>query len=250
MDRHGRQTPPPGPWGRQKGNSARFARRLLIVLAVALTLLLALLSAVPPVGFDSWRSAALVRLVLVLALVAVGIAASQRRLTAIAGDLAIWGAILLALVIGYSYRFELQALGDRALAEIVPGRGLETADHAVVFRRGEDGQFAIDATVDGARVRFLVDTGASDVILTRADAIRLGVDPDKLDYSERFETANGTTRGAPIRLRKIGVGTRIRFDNVRAYVNDGDLDQSLLGMGALARLSRIEISGDSLTIRP
>lgn len=249
MSRYGRQPPSPGPWGGQPGKSGRFVRRLLILLAVALVLLFGLFTYLPPVQFDDWRGAALIRIALVLSLVAVGIAASQRRLAAVATDLAIWFAILLVLVVGYSYRVELQELGDRALAEIVPGHGLQTGDHAVSFRRGEDRQFSINATVDGRQIRFLVDTGASAVVLTRADAIRLGFDPGKLDYSESFLTANGTTRGAPVRLGEIRIGVDIRFGNVRAYVNEGDLDQSLLGMGALERLSRIEITGDTLTIR-
>lgn len=249
MNRHGRQTPSPGPWGGQPGNSGRFVRRLLILLAVALVVLFGLFTYLPQVQFGDWRGAALIRIVLVLSLVAVGIAASQRRLSAVATDLAIWFAILLVLVAGYSYRIELQGLGERALAEIVPGQGLVVGDHAVSFRRGDDRQFSINAMVDGQRVRFLVDTGASAVVLTRADAIRLGFDPAKLDYSEYFQTANGTTRGAPVRLNEIRIGADIRFDHVRAYVNEGDLDQSLLGMGALERLSRIEISGDTLTIR-
>lgn len=249
MNRHGGQTPPPGPWGGQPGNSGRFLRRLLILLAVALAVLVALFTYLPPVELDAWRGTALIRTGLVLALVVVGIAASRRRLSAVAADLAIWFAILLVLVVGYSYRFELQGQGDRALAEIVPGQGLAVGDHAVSFRRGDDRQFSINAMVDGQRIRFLVDTGASAVVLTRADAVRLGFDPDRLDYSENFETANGTTRGAPVRLDEIRIGDAIRFDHVRAYVNQGDLDQSLLGMGALERLSRIEISGDTLTIR-
>ncbi len=248
MDRHGRQTPP-GPWGGQSGPPGRFVRRLLILLAVALLLLFGLFTYLPPVELDAWRGADLIRIGLVLSLIVVGIAASRRRLSAVATDLAIWFAILLVLVVGYSYRFELQGLGDRALAEIVPGHGLVVGDHAVSFRRGDDRQFSINAMVDGQRVRFLVDTGASAVVLTRADAIRLGFDPAKLNYSETFATANGTTRGAPVRLGEIRIGDGIRFTNLRAYVNEGDLDQSLLGMGALERLSRIEISGDTLTIR-
>lgn len=249
MDRHGRQTPSTPPWGGQPGNSGRFLRRLLIMLALVLAGSLALLTWLPPVALDPERGATVVRTGLVLALVIVGIAGSRRRLSVVARDLAIWAGVLVFLVVGYSYRFELQHLGDRVVAELVPGHGLEQASgRSISFRRGEDRQFTIDALVDGHRIRFLLDTGASAVVLTRADAARLGFDPGALNYSQSFQTANGTTRGAPVRLGEIRIGTAIRFTDIPAYVNAGDLDESLLGMGALERLGRIEISEDRLTI--
>jgi aspartyl protease family protein len=158
---------------------------------------------------------------------------------------AIWLAIGLVLLIGYSYREEL---GGRVMGELVPQRGVVNDDGSVSFRVGMDGHFHVDALVEGTTVRFLVDTGASEVVLTPADARRLGYDPERLTYSQITETANGRGRGAPIRLREVSVGGVTLFD-VAASVNEAEMDESLLGMSFLARLSAFEFSGDRLTLR-
>jgi aspartyl protease family protein len=123
----------------------------------------------------------------------------------------------------------------------------------MIFSRAADRQFwvdaQVDAQVDGVPIRFLVDTGASSVVLNRSDAARLGFPASSLHFTQEFTTANGRTRGAPVTLREIRIGT-IRFSNVDASVNEGELTESLLGMHLLERLSSVEIKQDRLIIRP
>lgn len=158
---------------------------------------------------------------------------------------AIWVGIVLVLLIGYSYRDEL---GSRVMGELLPRRGVVDADGAVNFRRDRDGHFHVEALVDGSRLRFIVDTGASNVVLTPSDARRLGYDPDGLDYSLVTETAGGSGRGAPITLREVSVGD-ITLAGVSAMVIQVEMTESLLGMSFLSRLSGFEFSGDKLTLR-
>jgi aspartyl protease family protein len=237
-----------GPWGKRPRRDRSFARRMLAGLGVAALLLLALLWVEPPASLGPFGWASVVRALLVLAIVVTGVAASRRRLSQMAVDLAIWLAIGVTLAISYGYRFELREMGDRVLAELIPAHGRPDGEHAMSFRRSNDQQFWVAATVDGKAVRFVVDTGASGVVLTKDDASRLGFDPDRLDYVEAFQTANGTTHGAPVMLGHVRIGS-IEFEDVPATVNQGELSQSLLGMRLLERLSRIEISKDTLTIR-
>jgi aspartyl protease family protein len=183
------------------------------------------------------------------ALLMMSLAASRRSLATTAGQLAIWAMLTLVIVAIYGYRYELSDIGRRVVAELVPTRGAETPSGAMVFTRSADRQFWIDASVNGVPVRFLVDTGASNVVLTLADAARLGFPRSSLTFSQSFQTANGTTRGAPVTLDEIRIGT-IAFSKVPASVNEGDLGQSLLGMHLLEKLSSIEIRKDQLIIKP
>ncbi len=238
-----------GPWGTAPAHPPnRFARRLLIILALLLLLFFALVSVFPPVQLGTYEWSYVVRTVLVLSAIVVGIAASNRRLTSMAGDTAIWLVVGLVLIAGYGYRFELQGIRDRVFGELMPSQGQSREDGTVSFKRSSDGHFRMNAVVNGQAMRFLVDTGASSVVLNQADAARLDFDPAKLDYTTEFTTANGITRGAPIRLDQIRIGP-LRFDDVPASVNQGELQESLLGMRLLERLSKIEISADTLTIR-
>jgi len=237
-----------GPWGKRPRRDRSFAQRMLAGFGVAALLLLALLWAAPPASLGPFGWATIVWALLVLSFVVTAVAASRRRLSSMAVDLAIWLAIGVTLAAFYGYRFELRDMGDRVLAELIPAHGRPDGEHAMSFRRSDDQQFWVAATVDGRAIRFVVDTGASGVVLTKDDASRLGFDPDKLDYALSFQTANGTTHGAPVMLGHVRIGS-IEFEDVPATVNQGELSQSLLGMRLLERLSRIEISRDTLTIR-
>ena len=161
---------------------------------------------------------------------------------------AIWLSIGVALVALYSYRFEFADVRDRIVGELMPGYGVPTGEGAVRFRAGENGHFRVNADVDGTRIRFLVDTGASNVILSAGDARRLGFNLGSLTFSQIYSTANGDVRGAPVRLREIRIGP-IRVSNVAGSVTTGLVGESLLGMSFLERLQGFEISGGTLTLR-
>lgn len=115
--------------------------------------------------------------------------------------------------------------------------------------KAEDGHFWAEANVDGRRVRLLVDTGATAVALTLADAKRLGVDTDRLSFNQSVRTASGEAKAAQIELDYVSVAGA-RVDKVQALVLDHGLSASLLGMTYLGRLSRFEATPQSLILRP
>lgn len=241
----------PGPWDDPRGGGG--GRRgggwpwlALIAGGVALIGFLAWRFPGALAGEDGWMR--MVYLVGLLTLVASGVVAGRRRhLGDTAKQVAAWVGVALVLVVGYSYRFELAALGARVVGEIVPFRGVETGAGKIAFRVGKNGQFHVEALVDGVRLRFLVDTGASEVVLSRADARRLGFDVDGLAYTRLYSTANGTVRGAPVRLREIVLGP-IRLTDVIASVNQAPMAGSLLGMTFLGRLAGYEVRDGTLTL--
>ncbi len=158
----------------------------------------------------------------------------------------IWGGLGVLLFIGYAFRDEASIFYDRLVGELLPKSAQVTGNTAVI-RMGQGGHYAVEATVDGVRVAFLVDTGASDVVLSPKDAQRLGFGLETLRYSKTYRTANGTVQGAPVTLGRMEIGN-IQITDVRASVNKADMNQSLLGMSFLGRLSGVEIRGNSLIL--
>ncbi|MGC1502875.1 MAG: TIGR02281 family clan AA aspartic protease [Sulfitobacter sp.] len=117
----------------------------------------------------------------------------------------------------------------------------------IIVPRARDGHYYLTAKVNDAAVRFVVDTGATDMVLTQADANRAGLDPASLAYLGRANTANGEVRTALVRLDHVQLGD-VTDKDVAAVVNEGQMAQSLLGMGYLQRWGRIEITGGELIL--
>jgi aspartyl protease family protein len=173
-------------------------------------------------------------------------------------------------VIGWALRWVLLCCGivllgvgllDRGAAllpGIAPQAGREgqaamPAPHAsarlsntMVYTADERGHVVLDAAVNGSPVRMLVDTGASLVTLTPADARAAGIDPASLAFSGHVQTANGTARMAPMTLREVRIGQLSIYD-VPASVLE-HLNVSLLGMSLLSRLQGYEMRDGKLTI--
>ena len=114
--------------------------------------------------------------------------------------------------------------------------------------KSADGHYWANGEVNGAgNVRFLVDTGATAVALTPADAQRLGIQPADLHYGSQVVTAAGSTRAATVKLASLTVAGA-RLENVDALVIEKGLDTSLLGMTYLGRLTSFEATRKSLTL--
>ncbi|EGF91257.1 clan AA aspartic protease, TIGR02281 family [Asticcacaulis biprosthecium C19] len=121
--------------------------------------------------------------------------------------------------------------------------------HTTAIPKAKDGHFWANASVNSTAVRFLVDTGASQVVLTPSDAQRLGFTPNNLVYDRKVITANGPSFAAMVELKSVGVGTST-VRNVEALVVREGLHTSLLGMSYLGRLSRFEATRTSLILHP
>lgn len=159
-----------------------------------------------------------------------------------------WAVIGLLLVVGYSYRFELRDVADRVIAELMPGH---VAGHGrdVQVVRGNSGDFAVGAHINGARVPMVLDTGASSVVLTQQAAKAAGLPLEVLDYTVNVDTANGRTRAAPVTLDRLAVGGLIERSVPALVAQPGQLKNSLLGMTFLNRLESWEVRGDRLRMR-
>lgn len=160
---------------------------------------------------------------------------------------AIWIALLLALVLGYSYRNDLKPLWQRVAGEVNPALPQQRSAGEVVLRRAADGHFYADVEINGQTIRMLVDTGATTIALSADDARRAGIDVDRLDFIFTVSTANGEATAAEVKLDAVSVGPIARR-NVRAMVTRG-LSGSLLGMSFFNSLSTVAIEADELVLR-
>ncbi|MDB5395878.1 MAG: hypothetical protein JWM91_3384 [Rhodospirillales bacterium] len=219
----------------------------LLLIAGIVGAVIAIAASASPGALDGWDVARGIPLAIILLLMVARLSASTRPLGPMARQLAVILAFGTVLVVGYSYSDDLNGILGRVLGAIVPSHGTEIAPGMMRFTVDDNGQFAIDATVNGVQVHFLMDTGASGIALSQRDAGRLGLDPKDLRYTGLFSTANGMVRAAPVTLDSIQIGP-LSAGAVPAWVNEGDLDQSLLGMSYLSTLGRIEMKGDTLIL--
>ncbi|MBV8791456.1 MAG: TIGR02281 family clan AA aspartic protease [Pseudolabrys sp.] len=118
----------------------------------------------------------------------------------------------------------------------------------VAIKSDQQGHFHLDARVDGRSLNFVVDTGASAVVLRESDAGRVGIYPRQNDYTAMVSTANGQIRAAPVRLNRVEIGD-ITVEDVKALVlPDEALGVNLLGVSFLSRLKRYEVTDGRLVL--
>ena len=153
---------------------------------------------------------------------------------------AVWGMIFVGGAAAVGLWQDISR--DTARPQMVVADGDQIA-----VPRARDGHYYLTLQINGNPIRFVVDTGATEMVLTQADAARVGLDLDSLNYLGRANTANGEVRTAFVRLDQVALGG-IVDQNVPAVVNEGEMEGSLLGMGYLQRWGRIEIAGGELVL--
>ena len=120
-------------------------------------------------------------------------------------------------------------------------------DGAITLPRARDGHYYATVEINGVNINFLVDTGATDLVLSRTDTEKIGLDVSELSFLGTANTANGTVPIAYTILRKVRLGPHLDR-SVSASVNGGEMDKSLLGMSYLGKYDRIEILNDRLVL--
>ena len=159
---------------------------------------------------------------------------------------------MLVLTTGYVYRYDLQDIASRLTAGLVPGSPVGGTSFdgrpQITLVSGADGQFHARGRVNDASVAFLVDTGASTIVLTDADARAAGIDTSQLSYSQPVTTANGATTAARVSLASLAIGAISRNRVPALVARPGSLRTSLLGMSFLSTLQGFEFRGDRLIL--
>jgi aspartyl protease family protein len=166
----------------------------------------------------------------------------------------IYFAIAALIIAGVMPRV-MSHVGQNASAETQPAKRAEPGPprqvnnyRTVTVQSDRLGHFQVEGSVDGRRVDFMVDTGASVVALRERDAGRLGIFPTPRDYTGRSSTANGIVKVAPVRLSSLEVnGIRI-YDVNAVVIPDESLSTNLLGMSFLSRVRRFEMANGRLVM--
>lgn len=242
---------PNDPW-RQDDPPEPSGARVFVWVAVLVLLGLGVwwLSELFPGQINSdWEQGRLVWLIALLALFSTGVLFARRvNVRETVRNIAIWVALAAVLLIGVSFRDEIEDVAMRVRSELVPGYAIESGEHEMVLTESQGGNFFIFGEANGVRVRFLIDTGASDTVLSPMDAQAIGIDLNALDFSRVYSTANGMGRGASYTLDELAVGP-ISISPMPVSINGAEMNTSLLGMTFLRRLRSFEIQGRRLILK-
>lgn len=173
-------------------------------------------------------------------------------------DVVIIGAVGVGMVLSFQHRDKLYAMAGlerptpqkNVLANNRPAPTVQINQGSVVSipKSHQDGQFWADATVNSGYVRFLIDTGASMVALTKQDAQKAGIRLHDLSYNVPISTAGGRNMAARVKLKSISIGS-ITLRNIEALVVPEGLETSLLGMTYLGQLQKVEATPSALLLR-
>ena len=115
-------------------------------------------------------------------------------------------------------------------------------------RRDGRGHFQVEGRIDGRRIGFMVDTGATVIAIPEREASRIGIHLTQRDWRAQISTANGIVRGAPTRLSMVEVGGLVVYGVDAVIMPDSALSENLLGMSFLSRLRRFEIADGRLVL--
>lgn len=161
---------------------------------------------------------------------------------------AIWLGVIAVLALGYAYRAELASVPRQLQLAFNVGSPVQTEERTLVVPQGEGGHYVVDGLINGQRVRFMVDTGATETVLSPADAKRIGIPIDTLNYGYKAQTANGVGYGAAYDATMLEIGA-IKLEGFRVMVNKAPMDGSLLGMSFLNRLEAFEFRNRQLILK-
>ncbi|NVN86019.1 MAG: TIGR02281 family clan AA aspartic protease [Rhodopseudomonas sp.] len=135
---------------------------------------------------------------------------------------------------------------------VVPGIASAASPTAgvrnVSIPRDARGHFQTDGRIDGQRIAFMVDTGASVIALNESSAARFGLRPQRSDYNATVSTANGTVKAARTRLAMVDIGGLIVRDVDAMVLPDEALSENLLGLSFLSRLKRFEYANGQMVL--
>ncbi|MEM8631158.1 MAG: TIGR02281 family clan AA aspartic protease [Pseudomonadota bacterium] len=166
--------------------------------------------------------------------------AERRNIGKLFRQAALWGLIFLGVIAGFGLWGDIRD-------DVVPRQSYVAEEGRIEVPRSPDGHYYLTLRVNDAPIRFVVDTGASQVVLTQEDARRAGIDPGSLAYVGRAHTANGLVSTAPVTLQSVELGP-VSDARVRAQVNGGEMRESLLGMSYLDRYGSLEIRDGRLIL--
>ncbi len=190
----------------------------------------------------------IIYLIILISVMIIGIS-SRREMTLkkIIKYLLIWLGVAFIFVALYAYRFEFGDFKNRISGEINPTSAQLNQQGQLVVNISDDSHFYVKLLINKVPILFMIDTGASDIMLSISDAKKIGINTNNLIFNRPYQTANGRSFGASIKLKEVEI-SGIKFKDIYASVNEGDMGVALLGMSFLRRFSKYEFFQDRLVL--
>ncbi len=162
-------------------------------------------------------------------------------------------AVALLVIGGFVARYFDQAMVQQPARAAAAQAAYEprqpaTSGRSLTLETGRDGHYPAEARIEGRRIDFIVDTGASLVILRESDAAQIGIRPMRSDYTATVSTANGKIKAARAQLERVEVGGITVYDVPALVLPDEALWKNLLGMSFLSRLKRYEVANGRMVL--
>jgi aspartyl protease family protein len=149
-------------------------------------------------------------------------------------------------VVAYGDPDQIARAGD-TVSELLRKRATPPA-RGVQITRGQSGEFALQARINGVTAPMVIDTGATSVVLTYETAKAAGLPLELLEYDVDVETAGGHTKAARLTLDRLAIGKLVERSVPALVVPHGQMKTNLLGMSFLDRLESWEVRADSLML--
>jgi aspartyl protease family protein len=190
----------------------------------------------------------IIYLIILISVMVIGVS-SRREMTLkkIIKYSLIWLGVAFGFIVLYAYRFEFGDFKNRISGEINPTSAQLNQQGQLVINISDDSHFYVKLLINKVPVLFMIDTGASDIMLSLKDANKIGINTRNLIFNRPYQTANGRSFGASILLKEVEI-SGIKFKDIYASVNEGDMGVALLGMSFLRRFSKYEFFQDRLVL--
>jgi aspartyl protease family protein len=141
------------------------------------------------------------------------------------------------------------ALASTVLRNATPVEAVaEAGSRSISLPRDSRGHFQTEGRIEGQRIGFMIDTGASVVALNETSAARFGLRPSRGDYNATVSTANGTIKAARTRLAMVDIGGLVVRDVDAMVLPDAALSENLLGLSFLSKLKRFEYANGKMVL--
>ena len=160
-----------------------------------------------------------------------------------------WVGIFALIFLLVSFRPEMKLIWGRVTGELGLASGPQIRGAPMTLRKREDGHFWVDADVNGHRVEFMVDSGATFTALSAPAARDAGVEPDAFSMKIAIGTANGTIEADRATVSELRLGSLVMQDHA-IVVAEAFGDTNVLGMNFLSALKSWRVEGSSMILTP
>jgi len=196
---------------------------------------------------SSYEWSNVIYILILIVLLIMGFSRKELPLKKIFEYTGLWIAFALIALIFYSYRFEFSEIKDRVLSDLFPSKAINKNHEQLVLNIAQDGHYYLNVKIKNQIVRFMIDTGASDMVIDEKMAVKLGFNLNNIIYDKIFQTANGQSYGASIYFDEVDV-SGVKFYNVQASITNSNLIIPLLGMSFLQKFYKYEFYRDKLIL--